>query len=359
MKVVESAKSKGGKKNLKEGLSYGEMAAIESEWAKYKERHGIKGFADADVALAFIEEECAEVYPTQDEQDEIFTMIGLIEEGGEYDESLKEGKKINIYKNGDYAYSTNKFNKIKDAVADARKSGKVKVASIPDKEVEFSDKDKVTGKFVRESCKEKKGKKSLKEADDSIHIFVQEPPEDDWRDFEFHYGDTIEDLGVVICGNRDFREYGDDTLLQIVKGDYEDEDLWNEEEGYYEDYDVLQELEKVTGKKYEQGTLRGYSQGDWNYIYYPVELEKGTIGSGKHNIIDYMEAFYMGQYETFFDEEDEIEYYVPHFISWEGTGAIKQDLSEQSGVPIEQIKIRKFKGYTRTASYEQDESLKK
>ena len=54
----------------------------------------------------------------------------------------------------------------------ARKSGKVKVASIPDKEVEFSDEDKVTGKFVRESCKEQKDKKSLKEADDSIHIFV-------------------------------------------------------------------------------------------------------------------------------------------------------------------------------------------
>ena len=232
MKKFESFKSKGGKKPLTEGLSYGEMAAIEDEWAKYKERQGIKGFADADVALAFIEEECAEVYPTQDEQDEIFTLIGCIEEDGEYDESLKEGKKINIYKNGDYAYSTNKFSRVKDAVADARKSGKVKVASIPDKEVEFSDKDKVTGKFVRESCKAKKGKKPLKEGTSNFYS-MDEFPLLIFEDYEYAWE----------CADRQAREE--------IESDYDN--MTDEEiEAYEEDAFNDPRYEKLLDKAFDE-----------------------------------------------------------------------------------------------------------
>ena len=59
-------------------LSYGECAAIEDEWGKWKADHGGNGTADS--ALRFIDEVCAEVYPEEEEQDEIFCYIGCLEE---------------------------------------------------------------------------------------------------------------------------------------------------------------------------------------------------------------------------------------------------------------------------------------
>ena len=59
-------------------LSYGECAAIEEEWTRWKINHD--GDGTACSALRFIEEECAAVYPSDDEQDEIFCYIGCLEE---------------------------------------------------------------------------------------------------------------------------------------------------------------------------------------------------------------------------------------------------------------------------------------
>ena len=59
-------------------LSYGECSVIESEWESWKERHDNDGSAGS--ALRFIDEMCAEVYPDEEDQDEIFCYIGCLEE---------------------------------------------------------------------------------------------------------------------------------------------------------------------------------------------------------------------------------------------------------------------------------------
>ena len=65
------------KKSCKEDLSYGEFAAIEDEWNKYKKK---VGKADADTAWEFIETECRGVYDTDEEKDSVFAFISSIEE---------------------------------------------------------------------------------------------------------------------------------------------------------------------------------------------------------------------------------------------------------------------------------------
>lgn len=59
-------------------LSYGELVAIDDSWNKWKQEHN--GRRDAGACFDFIAEECAEVYPSEAEQIEIFTYIGYIEE---------------------------------------------------------------------------------------------------------------------------------------------------------------------------------------------------------------------------------------------------------------------------------------
>lgn len=58
-------------------------------------------------------------------------------------------KKIQIFINGEYAYTTEKFNTIKNAIASLEIKKEVLVKSIPnDKKIILKDGDKITGKIV-------------------------------------------------------------------------------------------------------------------------------------------------------------------------------------------------------------------
>ena len=127
---------------------------------------------------------------------------------------------------------------------------------------------------------------------------------------------------MVIAGNRDFKEFGDDTLIKITKNDYYDDDetlIENEDGSCYEDeigysYDIAEELAKVSGKKnWVEGTFRGYSQSDWQTIWY-VEDEVSQ------DELEYMEAFYMGTVSEFLGE-DMCSYFVPDDVVWKGKKA--------------------------------------
>ena len=93
--------------SLKEDLSYGEIYAISDEWEKYKKK---VNKSDADTAWEFIETECKGVYDTDEEKDEVFSLISSIEEK---DESLKEELFHNS--NGD-DYEVLARNKVGDAL---------------------------------------------------------------------------------------------------------------------------------------------------------------------------------------------------------------------------------------------------
>ena len=142
---------------------------------------------------------------------------------------------------------------------------------------------------------------------------------------------------IIIYGNHNFREFSDSILLSIVKGDYYDDEL-----GY--EYDIFEELEKYTGKKWKQTTIKGYSQGDWQDVYY-VE------GEVSKEYIKEIEDFYMGKVTGFTVSEDNGDYdeFVPNDIVWEGKEAICRYL----GLPLESTTIYKDVGYEKVYKYKE------
>lgn len=197
----------------------------------------------------------------------------------------------------------------------------------------------ITNKITDEACKSKKRvKKQLKE-DSEIHVFNQIPDEDiyDQANYVFSndglYGKDYTD-GLIIGGNRDYSYF-------IYSREHKDEIKDLLYSGYSSD-EIVQELNKITGKTYVADQISGYSQSDWNNIYYPT-------GEFSYDSIKEIEDAYFGKY-TAYDDGNEL---VVVFDSDERP--VKEIISDQTGIPVNQIKIRKFTGYTRTPNYEDDE----
>ena len=113
---------------------------------------------------------------------------------------------------------------------------------------------------------------------------------------------------VIIYGNRHFKSYGNETLLDIVKNDYYDDEV-----GYF--YETFETLEKITGKKWQATTIRGYSQSEWQEVYY-------TNAISKEKLVE-IENFYMGkvyEFKVFEEDDEESAYYeyIPDSIVWKG-----------------------------------------
>ena len=166
-------------------------------------------------------------------------------------------------------------------------------------------------------------------------ILRKVPDEDAYYRFEDEV--EIDTERIIIYGNRNFREFGDPVLLSIVSGDYYDDDTDYE-------YDIFEELEKVTGKKWKQTTIKGYSQGDWQDVYYAEdEVSK--------EYIEEIQNFYMGKVTEFrATEDDDQDYYivyVPDDIVWAGKAAICRYLDLEP----ETTTILKDDGYEKVYKY--------
>ena len=143
---------------------------------------------------------------------------------------------------------------------------------------------------------------------------------------------------IIICGNHDFREFGDSILLSIVSGNYYDDEL-----GY--EYDIFEELEKCTGKKWKQTTIKGYSQGDWQDVY-DIDDEVSEA------YVEEIENFYMGKVTEFRATEDDdadswYTAYVPDDVVCKGKDAICRYLDLQP----ETTTILKDDGYEKVYKY--------
>ena len=167
-------------------------------------------------------------------------------------------------------------------------------------------------------------------------ILRKVPVEDMYYRFEDEV--EIDTEKIIIYGNHNFREFGDSVLLSIVSGDYYDDDT-----GY--EYDIFEELEKYTGKKWKQTTIKGYSQGDWQDVYY-VEDEVSK------EYIEEIENFYMNKISEFrVIEDDDPDFYyivyVPDDVVWKGKEAICIYLDLQPETTI----ILKDDGYEKVYKY--------
>ena len=166
-------------------------------------------------------------------------------------------------------------------------------------------------------------------------ILRKVPDEDVYYDFEDYV--EVDEERFIICGNDDFRSIGDEKLISIVEGTYYDDKV-----GY--DYDTLEQLKKVTGKDWTETTLRGYSQSDWQTLYYvDEEVDKEEIET--------IEDFYMGKVSEFEVEEDEDTYheFVPDDIVWKG----KKSICDYLGLEVETTTIYEDDGYEKVYKYKE------
>ena len=167
-------------------------------------------------------------------------------------------------------------------------------------------------------------------------ILRKVPDENSYYEFEDLM--ELDKTRFIICGNDDFRDMGDSTLLSIVKGGYYDNEL-----GY--DYDPFEVLKKVTGKDWEETTLRGYSQGDWQTLYYVKD-------EVTDNEIETIENFYMGKVTEFTVDEGDGDIYhdfVPDDIVWKG----KKSICEYLGLEVENTTVYVDDGYEKVYRYKE------
>ena len=61
----------------------------------------------------------------------------------------KKKMKINIFVNGKYVYSTNKYQTCKEAIAELKQKKNVEVASVPNYKIFVSDGDIITAKSIK------------------------------------------------------------------------------------------------------------------------------------------------------------------------------------------------------------------
>ena len=166
-------------------------------------------------------------------------------------------------------------------------------------------------------------------------ILRKVPDEDVYYNFEDYI--EVDKKRFIICGNDDFRSVGDKKLISIVEGTYYDDEV-----GY--DYETLEELKKVTGKVWEETTLRGYSQGDYQTLYYvDEEVDKEEI--------EMIENFYMGKVSEFEVEEDGDTYheFVPDDVVWEG----KKSICDYLGLSVDSTTIYVDDGYEKVYKYKE------
>ena len=185
-------------------------------------------------------------------------------------------------------------------------------------------------------AKPKEIKEDLEE-ENQVHVFEQE--DGDWNDIRWYFEDgglngKDGGYGLLIIGNRDYTPF-------LYTGKYDEtpiKDAYNDSEN---DEEFIAKLKEITGKDYKRYTLTGYSQSDWQDAYYPVgEFDK-----------DWLEEIgdaYFGNYTVFYDTTEDVGGYI---VFDSDKRNIKEVLSERSGVPVENIKVRKITGYHQVPNY--------
>ena len=166
-----------------------------------------------------------------------------------------------------------------------------------------------------------------------MYILKKIPDENVYYDFEACI--DLDETKFIICGNSRFTKMGDSKLISIIEGNYYDEDTEY-------DYETLEELKKVTGKVWEETTLRGYSQSDWQTLYY-------VVGEATDDEIEEIENFYMGKVTDFKVEEEDCHEFVPDSIVWEG----KKAICDYFGIKEEETTIYEDDGYEKVYKYKE------
>lgn len=167
--------------------------------------------------------------------------------------------------------------------------------------------------------------------------------------------------GVEIYGNRNYIRHTSATFDEVLEcleyGDFSDfefteykaerlEELCNKygTRGADDEGIIAEALSIVTGQKWEYKKISGYSQSDWNYIYY--RLDEWTEKALKYFEIEY---FNTGNEWWIEDEEgDDMGSVYTH--EW-NDDENKREIAEQIGVNPGEVTLYLFDGWIKTAKY--------
>lgn len=222
----------------------------------------------------------------------------------------------------------------------------------------FSDKDSAekflmneTGS-VNESVRRKK--RAIKESDDDFVIFEQEPY-DAYIDTDWYFDD--EGIDYYIDGGRDFDDINKDFLYKEVNNEAIHkafDDIGEGDEfyivkdifGYFDGDDITSALSAGLGEDYEDAMLTGSVQREWATIYYP----KHKYSRDDIRIIG---DFYFGNVTGWYNEDygDVVIADTELGSHYNDPAKIKEIISDYTGVPVDEIKLRGFDGYDEVADY--------
>lgn len=222
----------------------------------------------------------------------------------------------------------------------------------------FSDKDSAekfltneTGS-VNESVRRKK--RAIKESDDDFVIFEQEPY-DAYIDTDWFFDD--EGIDYYIDGGRDFDDINKDFLYKEVNNEAIHkafDDIGEGDEfyivkdifGYFDGDDITSALSAGLGEDYEDAMLTGSVQREWATIYYP----KHKYSRDDIRIIG---DFYFGNVTGWYNEDygDVVIADTELGSHYNDPAKIKEIISDYTGVPVDEIKLRGFDGYDEVDDY--------
>lgn len=205
---------------------------------------------------------------------------------------------------------------------------------------------------VNESVRRKK--RAIKESDDDFVIFEQEP-DDAYIDTEWFFEDGgidyyIDGGSYFIPVNEDFLDKKvDDGAIRKAFNDIDDDDefyIVKDIFDYFDGDDITSALSAGLGKEYEDAMLTGSVQREWATIYYPKrEYSREDI-----NII---EDYYFGKVTAWYNEDygDVVIADTKLGTHYNDPAKIKEIISDYTGVPVDEIKLRGFDGYHQVADY--------
>lgn len=174
----------------------------------------------------------------------------------------------------------------------------------------------------------------LKEDLNEMHIFKRIPDENMF-DVDYYFEDDglygkDGGAGIVIIGNRNFINLIYSKDKDAIKEAFDDSE--NKKE-------FIEKLKEITGKNYKYYGMGGYSQRDWQDMYYPE-------GEFSDDHLKEINAAYMGMYSQYEDEDGTI-----YTVYDTGEDTLDQ-LAEQTGYPRDSIKLREIKGSRIVYDYE-------
>lgn len=161
-------------------------------------------------------------------------------------------------------------------------------------------------------------------------IAKQVPPE--WQTWPFEsIGISEAWPGIIMHGNRDYNSHTTPEFDAIY-------DRFDGEKR------ILRALHLMTGKRYEKCTIRGFCQGEWQDVYFP-------LADYNRNDIDILEIEYfnLGSEWNITTEEDPDGYYK--YCYKYGADAIRAEIASAEGTTPENVVLLEFDGWSRAPKY--------